>query len=220
MTMDNETAKQFDKLNEIFKEFNETLPERKQIAEELISKDPNLAELSAFIIAGDIQSARRAERMLAEGIPYKKAVVFVGSYGRLEFALKAHQSGYLSLNELLDDLPDLWRGSDPDDTDPRFLALWLQAWERNKRQTILDGNPLPDKKTLTIYRGQDQDAIAGIAWSLNKKIADKFAHGAATRQMNRNGVIYKARVRREDIIAYLTLRHEEEVIVSPMRVKS
>lgn len=217
-------TKNRDKVQDFFERhkrpIEEQMDEQGALAEELMSKDPKLTFLSAFIIAGDLLSIERAKKMLKEGIDFDDATAFVGSYGRLEFALWAKKNGYTTLDHLLNILPDLWRGSDPDDSKVEYHALWLQAWEKNNRKTILDGKHLPRGKYLTIYRGQDEDQPTGISWSLREEVARKFANGAATRQLNRGGVVYEGQVLRSKIIAYLTLRNEEEVIVSPLNVRT
>ena len=155
--------------------------------------------------------------MLESGLKFDKAMWMVGSYARLEWVIE-HRN-LISNEELYKLLPDIWRGSDPDDTDPRFLELWLEAWNYNKRNTIIDNKPLPPDKFLQIYRGQDEnDAIVGIAWSLNKYVALNFARGAALRQADRPGIVYTANIKSEQVIAYLTGRNEDEIIVNPKYV--
>jgi len=201
-----------------------------KLASELCDKDASLPYISAFIMAGDILTGERSRKMVAAGVSYQRAVHFVGSYARLDFALWAQEHGFCTREELLDDLPDLWRGSDPDDMDPRFLTLWHEAWVRNRRKPIIDGRAVPGR-VLTIYRGQDAEddtfgrdpdrLPVGIAWSLDEKVAQKFANGAALRVSHRpNPVVYVAKVERKNIYAYLTGRGESEVVVNPFRIWS
>jgi len=107
-------------------------------------------------------------------------------------------------SELIEMLPDLWRGSDPDDTDPQYLRLWKTAWLANGRRTVRDGPHLPKGRTVRCYRGQDADAPLGIAWSLDRRVAEKFARGAGTRQSNRSGMVFETEVPRTAVLAYLT----------------
>lgn len=185
----------------------------RKLAAEILEKDPSLGFMSAIIIANDIKSGERSDRfMREEGMPYSKACMLVGSYARLDFAVRAQQDGYLSKSSLLRALPDLWSMSDPDDTDPRFIKLWREA--RAKRGAVIyDKTPLPSQKIYDVYRGQDEGANVGIAWSLDLKIAEKFANGAGLRQSNRGGTILHMQVERKDILAYLTGRGESECII-------
>ncbi len=181
----------------------------------LMAADPRLGFAGAITMAGDLLAAERSKRWLAEGCPVEDAMVFVGSYGRLAFAVWAVENGYASKDWLLDALPDVWSGSDPDDGDPRFEALWVEAWERNGRAAVLQ-NPekaLPRKKMLHVYRGQDAGAPLGIAWSLDRKVAEKFARGAATRQSDRCGVVIEAMVHRDRVLGFCSDRGEAEVIL-------
>jgi hypothetical protein len=186
---------------------------REPIIEELMAKDPRLTPMAALVIAGDLVTLERSKGWVLAGCPAVDAMSFVGSFGRLEFAVWAEEGGHLAREVLLDMLPDLWRGSDPDDTDPRFLALWRAAWMRNGRTAVLDGEALPDGPTLTVYRGQDEGAPMGIAWSLDEEVAQKFARGAGTRQADRPGMVYESSVPRLAVLAYLTGRNESEVIL-------
>ena len=187
---------------------------RFDLAQEILDKNPSIGFISALIIAGDKLSAQRADEMLEKGSSFDAALVFVGSYARLEWALQAFKDKKVSYDHLLDILPELWRGSDPDDTNLEFRELWQDAFTRNNNKTVCDSEPLP-KGILNIYRGQDDDGSIGIAWTLNEKIAQKFANGAALRQYNRKGIVYRARVKSKKVLGYLKLRNEEEVIVNP-----
>lgn len=187
---------------------------KSKLAVELQAADPRLPFISAFIIAGDKLSAERSKEWVADGCPAEDAARFVGSFARLDFLVWAVENGHLPESRLLDELPQAWSGSDPDDTDPRFLAYWQKAWRRNGSKTILDGPPLPGrKKVLDVYRGQDPDKPLGISWSLDPKVAERFARGAGTRQHNLNGTVLHSTVERRTVLAYLTGRSESEVIL-------
>lgn len=183
-----------------------------------MARDERLPYISAFVMASDTLSGEaNLERLTKGEITFAQALLYTGSYARLDLVVNAHDRGLASRDEVLDALIEYWSGSDPDDTDERFLRLWYQAWERNGNRHVTDpdGRDLPSRKRLTIYRGQDLDAPLGIAWSLSQRIAQKFAMGAATRQANRDGVILKGTVERIDVLAFLTDRGEQEVIVDP-----
>jgi len=186
-----------------------------RIAHEMIERDPRIPFIGALVIAGDRLSAERSDRWLAEGMPFDDALAFVGSYARLDWALRAQERGATSRGWLLDRLPHLWSGSDPDDTDPRFLALWREAFARNGHRPILDGRRLPPGDVLTVYRGQFRDAPLGIAWSLDRRVAEAFARSGGLRGAIQGGVVLTRSARRRDVLAYLTGRDESEVIVDP-----
>lgn len=160
--------------------------------------------MTAFVVAGDIQSARRVDEMIAAGKKPRDVVWFVGSYARFDWAVSN-----LTKRQLFAILPDLWVGSDPDDTKPEYLALWKEA-RSIKGRTITDGKALP-KGRLTIYRGQIGSNI-GISWTLDKKIAEKFAATGGGRGFVRGGKILRRTIDRDAVIAYLTSRNESEII--------
>jgi len=187
-------------------------------ATELMDKDPSLPFISALVIARDMASADRSMEWLREGkYDWGRAEVFCGSYGRLDLRVRALAEGLITDEQAFADLASTWSGSDPDDADPRFLLLWKKAVAANGGLYLRDPNDasLPGTQWLTLYRGQDRGSILGIAWSLDPMVAAKFADGAATRQHNRGGVVYRAIVERSKVLGYMTGRGEAEVIVDP-----
>ena len=135
----------------------------------------------------------------------------------LALSLRLPDEGGLANVEasLVQNIADLWRGSDPDDTDPRFLEVWQNAVENNGGY-IRDGKALPRTNPLTIYRGQMPSDPIGIAWTLDIEIAKGFARGRGIRSGAMNGSVLEARVWRGLVLGYLTGRGESECVVNPM----
>lgn len=184
------------------------------LAGEIRKQSPHIPFITAYIIAGDRLSAERAEELVKTGTSAVEASVFVGSYARFEFIVNHYKQGNISSEEFFKLLPREWSACDPDDTNREYLQLWKEAFERYGR--IETGKPLKKDKILTIYRGQrSQDSQLGVSWTLRRAIARKFARGAALRQRAMDGVILKARISQSQVLAYLTQRGEEEVIVDP-----
>jgi len=194
---------------------------------QLMAADPKLPYISAYVMAGDLVRADEVFDLLREGkVNWADAQMMTGSYGRMDLRARAYEAGLISESEAIEGLCHAWSGSDPDDTDPRFLALWKLAYKANRYRTLRDtkGTVIPSVPgsgdLVRIYRGQDEGAPFGIAWSLSKVTATKFATGAATRQTARDGVVYEASVERGDILGYCTGRGEQEVIVDPLNLHS
>src|SRR5262245_30632580 len=165
--------------------------------------DPRLPYVSAYVMAGDIIRGEYALDMLRKGEwSWAEAEIRTGSYARFGLRVSAWEEGLITIEDALTDLGPAWRGADPDDTDPRFLSLWIEA-KRRHGNYIRDGRPLPRTHILTLYRGQDADAPLGIAWSLDRMTALKFANGAATRQHDRGGTILTRHCWRRDALAFL-----------------
>jgi len=190
--------------------------------EQLMKADPKLPPVIAYIMAGDLVRADEVFDLLLDGdITWDQAESLTGSYGRMDLRARAFAADLITKKQAIEDLPAAWRGADPDDTDPRFLALWRLAFRANNWRTVRDrkGAPIPalreSGELVRIYRGQDEGAPFGIAWSLSKVTATKFANGAATRQHDRGGVVYAAKVERKHILGYCVERGENEVIVDP-----
>jgi hypothetical protein len=192
--------------------------ERLKIVDELQKKDPTMPDIAALILAGDMLSAQKAQEMLDAGTPFAEVLPLVGSYAKLDFALRAVEAGKWERRLLIARLPDLWRGSDPDDTDPRFLKLWREARAVNGG-TVCDGAAL-SRGIVTLYRGQLPDAPLGIAWTRDRKIAEKFALTLGRRAPVSGGAVLLRFARGKDALGYLTRRHESEVVIDPRKLRT
>ena len=72
------------------------------------------------------------------------------------------------------------------------------------------------KNIIIIYRGEGErstDYTKVYSWTTSKKIADFFAH-----RFDSEGIIYKAKVKQQDILDYINDRDEQEILVSPENV--
>lgn len=178
-----------------------------------ISFNSKIPYVTALIMAGDMVSAERATRLLTEGLKPECALATVGSYARFGWAVENRQSFDESF--WVQNICQLWSGSDPDDTNPEFLELFRLA--RMQNCVILKDEP---EKTfpgvgsefIWLYRGQRAEDPIGISWTTKRSIAKKFASGAAFRTKI-DGVVYATQVRRMNCLAYITGRSEHEVIV-------
>lgn len=187
-----------------------------EIADEIRKADPSIPLITSIIMAGDRASAERSWNLMSTGEwTFERALSLTGSYARMDFMMRAIEEGIVNIEDVYSQLPEIWPYADPDDTDPRFLALWKAAWVANGNRYLRDGNALPRSATLHVYRGQMEDAPLGISWTLSKKVAERFARGAGMRVRNMGGIIYEADVQRRTVLAYLTRRREKEVIIDP-----
>lgn len=197
--------------------------EREQaIIERLTAKDPSLPWVTAIVMAGDIRQAEDARAMFDRGeIDARRALTLTGSYARWDFAHTLWSEGHLTDDEYFGDLCDLWSGSDPDDRDPKWLAVWRQAKRWNGGAMLRDGKAIPTRDKahpFPVYRGQMRDESVGIAWTRDPKTAQKFANGAGLRISNMGGVVIAGMAQRSDVLAYITGRGESEVIIDPARI--
>lgn len=178
--------------------------------------DPDLPTLTRIIMAGDLRQAQDALSRLRSGdIDIERAMILTGSYGRMAMLVQALDESLVPLAKALDLLPQWWPSSDPDDTDPRLISLWESAFSRKGSLVTDEGHDLPRKAWLTIWRGQRTTDPIGCAWSLDRGVAERFAHGASFRTAIANPQIIEAKVPRGIVLAYLTGRGEEEVIINP-----
>ena len=204
-----------DKLLEQMRQQAERLAPR---VEALMAADPQMKPWTAMTIAQDEESLVRAREAIAAGGNPEHEVNIVGSYARFDAAVEL-----LPPKVLYRDIIELWRGADPDDSKPEFLAAWKAAHAakvgpRPKHPTsyLRDGKPIPGRgRVIEVYRGQDAGPPSGIAWSTSSEVAERFATGAATRQRDREGVLLYGSILREKVLAYITGRGEFEVVLDP-----
>ena len=74
---------------------------------------------------------------------------------------------------------------------------------------------LPDEPE--IYRGvteKNKDNIRAMSWTMKQETAEWFA-----KRFGSKGKVYRAKVRKEDILAVFLGRNESEVIVDPKNLK-
>lgn len=193
---------------------------QEQIAAELYRLNPNWGFIGVFVVSSDLANAEPYEREFEAGkLDFRAACQAMGSYARFDFAHRQYLVGRVSAEEFYDLLPELWRSSDMDDTKEEYFLTWQAMKELNSNKIIVDGLPLPHRKYLTVYHGQDRAAESiGISWTLKRDIAVKFAKGAWMRQNNRDGVVLEGLINRKNILAYLTGRNEAEIICNPADV--
>lgn len=163
--------------------------------------------LAALVIAGDIESEDRADAAVRAGADPLKSSQMVGSYARFDWCVRN-----VPRAQLLSKLADLWVWSDPDDTKPEYLTIWREAFAINGKKPLTLGRSLPDRETFVVYRGQIGTA-EGIAWTLDRTVAASFARTGGMRAMQSGGWIRRKVVQRSQILAYLTARNEQEVIL-------
>lgn len=171
---------------------------------------------TALIMAGDYLSRERAEKLLAEGESVWNASVMVGSYQRFDWVIEKYSDELITTEELAEHICSLWRGADPDDTNPYFLFPWEECRDVAGHMLSDSEKELPSGDYITIYRGQlsNNEEDIGLSWSLDKDIAKRFATGAAMRMLC-DGWLATAKVPKSEVIAYITGRGEEEVIINP-----
>ncbi|MDA3883409.1 MAG: hypothetical protein PF481_08980 [Bacteroidales bacterium] len=73
--------------------------------------------------------------------------------------------------------------------------------------------------TLNLYRGtagqSSEEAASGLSWTIDKEIANKFMKDYARMFHCDSGMVLKATIDKNSIIAYFTERFESEIIIDP-----
>lgn len=76
------------------------------------------------------------------------------------------------------------------------------------------GREVPARCAVLLSLGWDLPYIKALSWTLDRNTAEWFAH-----RFGKDGTVYTARIKRDDIYAYFSGRKESEVIVDPDRLK-
>jgi hypothetical protein len=196
--------------------------------QKLMDDNPGLPFLSAYVMASDYVGMERTQKEVEAGEHSMTVTlpILVGSYARIDFIQWLHDEGHIDRDTMLDWFRDNWTGADPNDTDPRFLAHWRtinQRWRKDGPGTpyYRDSDKYLPAVTgkVRVYRGQRMSDKTGFAWSLQQRVAQKFAVSGGGRAPVKDGLIIMGHVRPHDVLAYLTSRGEDEVIVDPANVR-
>lgn len=102
---------------------------------------------------------------------------------------------------------------------PYKVYYKLFSSERPQREKLMNKEEIKlfrkMPKEITIYRGGSKTELKtkmyGVSWTLDKKIAEKFADIKSIRDKKEMVVIEKT-ISKKDVIAYFTSRQEEEII--------
>lgn len=115
--------------------------------------------------------------------------------------------------------------ADEEPSEPTFWAVMVREWDGFDRiphedfeatfeNYICPPRNLPDevKTPVTIYRGQSADDPKGLSWTLNRAVAESFAHGHRGMRVQ-NPIVFEMQVELEEIAFYTNDREEEEVVL-------
>ena len=97
------------------------------------------------------------------------------------------------------------------------LALWGNVFIETTGADWMDDDErmalaaLPE--TLTVYRGECADG--GWSWTTSEKVARFFANRGVNES---TGNVYRGKIRRDDVFAYLLSRNENEILAMPGKV--
>lgn len=116
---------------------------------------------------------------------------------------------------------DAWILSENPNDDTNVPINMLIQWFKKADKRILMNNEeleiynsLPDE--FTIYRGVGRKSKrTGISWTRNKEIAEWFMN----RWEDEGGYMLMATVKKENCLAYINARNEEEIIVDTRYIK-
>ena len=166
---------------------------------------------SPFQLEGMLEAIEKQEKRVASG-DFTSSMLVLQDSMRIEYFEKL-----LSLGKPVNDLYGLFIAVYTQG-DYGFSNLSAETFEKivssktdaQKSETSSALKALPD--VITIYRGQTVKGTPienAYSWTLDKNVANFFA----TRRGKEAAELITATVRKEDVVEYITDRHEEEIIV-------
>ena len=190
--------------------------------------------IGQVIAANDYASQIKAVNEVKAGrLGRKDSLVRVGSFALMDHVFSlinmAGQMGWPAdwyETDIEPDLLGIWSRADPDDTQVRYLELFEKAKARRSPHAPLhDGHPLDmhvNGGKHFVYRGEpgkfNPEGMGGLSWSLDMAVATKFATGAVARSPGA-GVVYAGVAEYPDVLAFITGRGEQELIIAPENVQ-
>lgn len=125
---------------------------------------------------------------------------------------------YLSDGDFSQILSDAWIRSENPNSDSNLstedlvsmfeLADKIHLMSESEKR-IFDELPA----VLTIYRGvtpYNSDNVKALSWTLDKDVAEWFS-----KRFDEEGIVYKANIHKNHVLAYFNGRNESEIIVDP-----
>lgn len=168
-----------------------------------------------FNIFQDIEKYHIWQEHFAEDIKQRKNAYSIACLVRTYYkpiffeAIKE----YLSEKDFTEILVDYWTASGITDVPKENFLSWFneanKAYLMNKsEQKKFD--KLSDK--VTIYRGvSNSECKYGFSWTIDRRIAAWFAN----RYEDKESYVYECTVDKKDLLCYLDIRNEKEVIIDP-----
>jgi len=131
---------------------------------------------------------------------------------------------YLSIIDYSSLLSGIWKNAEYPNRDKKVISLYISMFQRADKPTLMNADyeyyqRLPD--LLPVYRGcsfyaRGKSNPWGLSWTLDLDTAFRFADIGI-----KNGVfgcVYRAVVRKQDILAFFNTRNEKEIILNTSAV--
>lgn len=124
----------------------------------------------------------------------------------------------LSIEDFSKLLADAWiREENPNSDVNMSKRKIIKLFHRADRNILMSAEELENLNqmddTVIIYRGVFQDtkkSIIALSWTTDRTVAEWFS-----KRFGANGVVYKAEVDKDDVLAYFLSRGEQEIVVDP-----
>ena len=122
---------------------------------------------------------------------------------------------YLSKEDFSRFLGSMWTLVEFPNADPTVSpAEFVRYFQQADKEILMDEGDykryLSLSDELTVYRGvKPKGEVLALSWTLSKKKAEWFAN-----RFQSDGTVYRAKIPKEHVLAYLNCRSEQEVVVN------
>jgi len=131
---------------------------------------------------------------------------------------------YLSIEDYSKLLGNIWNGAEYPNRDKKLISLYISMFQRADKPTLMNADyeyyqRLPD--LFPVYRGcsfytRGKSNPWGLSWTLDLQTAFRFADIGIKKGVF--GCVYRAVVRKENILAFFNGRNEKEIILDTSAV--
>lgn len=122
---------------------------------------------------------------------------------------------FLGLDDYSEALADIWTLVEFPNVDVNVSQNeFIRFFQMARKDKLMDTEEFKVYRSLpqeiTVYRGTGRGArhLLGLSWTLDYEKAKWFAT-----RWNKKGVIYKGKIRKENVLAYFSRRNESEVVI-------
>lgn len=121
---------------------------------------------------------------------------------------------YLSIKDYSEFLADMWVCVEFSNQDKNIKPYeFVKLFKKADLEYLMKKDELKKYKSfsyeLTVYRGvKPKGSVNALSWSIKKNVAQWFAD-----RFEKNGKVYQAKIKKENVLAYFNSRNEYEVIV-------
>ncbi len=182
---------------------------------------------------GEFMNLREGDNLKKVREAYTKAIKEASSYTAVMMTIRSSYQltflkftkQYMSHKDFDEWLAHCWVACENPNQDKNVSISTFISWFKHAdKRTIMNDEDyeyycnLPDE--VEIYRGVavGRAEQKGLSWTANYDTAEWFAKRYDDDRVNKHGYILKAKIRKEDVLAYFNTRDEDELVCNSSKI--